>query len=355
MRVSEIAELVGGACEGETDRIIGFAAALDSAGPNDVAFVGNRKAGELAAQSQAGCLLVPSEFPSGRTLIRVADPRAAFARVVARLHPPELPPPGIHPMAVVSPDAHLGEGVSIGPHAVIGVEADIGDDCVIGAGSCVGPRTRLGHGGVLHANVTIYADVTIGRRAIIHSGAVIGADGFGFAMAEDHWEKFPQIGRVEIGDDVEIGANSCIDRAALGVTAIGDGVKIDNMVHIAHNCRIGRHVVIAAQTGLSGAVVVEDYAVIGGQVGIGDKARIESRAVLGSGSGVLTSKIVRSGQVVWGTPARPLKEYLEQLADMARLPSQKRLVKSLTKRLEEIETLVKDLDVRVKEMDQTGS
>src|SRR5208283_449002 len=127
MRVSEIAELVGGACEGETDRIIGFAAALDSAGPNDVAFVGNRKAGELAAQSQAGCLLVPSEFPSGRTLIRVADPRAAFARVVARLHPPELPPPGIHPMAVVSPDAHLGEGVSIGPHAVIGVEADIGD------------------------------------------------------------------------------------------------------------------------------------------------------------------------------------------------------------------------------------
>jgi UDP-3-O-[3-hydroxymyristoyl] glucosamine N-acyltransferase len=134
------------------------------------------------------------------------------------------------------------------------------------------------------------------------------------------YKKFPQIGRVEIGDFVEIGANSCVDRAALGVTSIGEGAKLDNMVHVGHNCRIGRHVVIAAQTGFSGGVVVEDYAVIGGQVGIGDKARIESGAVLGSGCGILTSKIVRSGQVVWGTPARPLKQYLEQLANLARLP-----------------------------------
>jgi UDP-3-O-[3-hydroxymyristoyl] glucosamine N-acyltransferase len=154
---------------------------------------------------------------------------------------------------------------------------------------------------------------------VLHSGCVIGADGFGFVLTPQGYEKFPQIGRVTIGNDVEIGANSCIDRAALGVTAIGDGTKLDNMVHIGHNCQIGRHVVIAAQTGLSGAVVVEDYAVIGGQVGIGDKARIETRAVLGSGSGVLTSKIVRSGEVVWGTPARPLKKYLRQLAAMGRI------------------------------------
>jgi UDP-3-O-[3-hydroxymyristoyl] glucosamine N-acyltransferase len=161
--------------------------------------------------------------------------------------------------------------------------------------------------------------VTIGHRAVLHSGCVLGADGFGFVRAGDHYEKFPQIGRVEIGDDVEIGANSCVDRAALGVTSIGDGTKLDNLVHIGHNCRIGRHVVIAAQTGLSGGVVVEDDAVIGGQVGIGDKARIESGAVLGSGCGVLTSKIVRKGQVVWGTPARPLKQYLKQLANLARM------------------------------------
>ena len=159
---------------------------------------------------------------------------------------------------------------------------------------------------------------------LIHSGAVLGADGFGFVFTNGAYEKFPQIGRVELGNDVEIGANACIDRAALGVTSIGDGTKLDNMVHIAHNCRIGRHVVIAAQTGISGGVIVEDYAVIGGQVGIGDKAIIQSKAVLGSGSGVLTSKIVKGGQVMWGTPARPLKEYLESLATLSKLSKKKR-------------------------------
>jgi UDP-3-O-[3-hydroxymyristoyl] glucosamine N-acyltransferase len=168
---------------------------------------------------------------------------------------------------------------------------------------------------------------------VLHSGCVLGADGFGFVRGPNGYQKFPQIGRVEIGNDVEIGANSCVDRAALGVTRIGDGVKLDNLVHIAHNCSIGRNVVIAAQTGLSGGVVVEDYAVIGGQVGIGDKARIEAGAVLGSGCGILTSKIVRKGQVVWGTPARPLKEHLEQLANLARLPKLRKDVAELEKRV----------------------
>ena len=348
MTVSEIAALVGGTHEGNAARIIQAAAALDTASADEISFVGNRKAVIAAEQSKAGCLLVTSDFPEGRTVIRVDDPRTAFARVLAHLHPPERPLPGIHATAVIAPDAQLGENISIGPHAVIGAEARIGDHSIIGAGTSIGARTQIGQSCHLHANVTIYPGVHIGHRAIVHSGAVIGADGFGFAMAVDHWEKFPQIGCVVIGDDVEIGANTCIDRAALGVTSIGDGVKLDNMVHIAHNCRIGRHVVIAAQTGLSGGVVVEDYAVIGGQVGIGDKARIESRAVLGSGSGVLTSKIIRRGQVVWGTPARPLKEYLEQLALMARLPAEKRRVESLAKQLA-------TLEARVNEMDQTGS
>src|SRR4029077_7519952 len=151
----------------------------------------------------------------------------------------------------------------------------------------------------------------------------IGADGFGYVMDRDRWHKFPQVGRVEIGEFVEIGANSCVDRAALGVTSIGEGTKLDNMVHVGHNCRIGRNVVVAAQTGFSGGVVVEDYAVIGGQVGIGDKARIESHAVLGSGCGILSSQIVLVGQGVWGTPARPLKQHLEQLAYLARLPEER--------------------------------
>jgi UDP-3-O-[3-hydroxymyristoyl] glucosamine N-acyltransferase len=203
---------------------------------------------------------------------------------------------------------------------VIGSDVVIGDMVSIAANAVIGDNVRIGDHSIIHPNVTVYHDVSIGRRTVLHSGAVIGADGFGFILRDGAYENFPQVGRVEIGDDVEIGANSCVDRAALGITRIGSGTKLDNMVHIGHNCSIGRHVVIAAQTGLAGGVVIEDYAVIGGQVGIGDKARIESRAVLGSGAGVLTSKIVRGGQIFWGTPARPLKEHLEQLAVLARLP-----------------------------------
>jgi UDP-3-O-[3-hydroxymyristoyl] glucosamine N-acyltransferase len=207
---------------------------------------------------------------------------------------------------------------------VIGIDASIAATASIGAGCVVGDRVRIGERTILYPRVTLYHDVGIGDDCVLHSGAVIGADGFGFVFQNGAYEKFPQIGRVDIGNRVEIGANSCVDRAALGVTSIGNGTKLDNMVHIAHNCRIGKHVVIAAQTGLSGGVVVEDYAVIGGQVGIGDKARIESKAVLGSGSGVLTSKVVRGGQVMWGTPARPLREHLEQLAVLSRLAKKRK-------------------------------
>jgi UDP-3-O-[3-hydroxymyristoyl] glucosamine N-acyltransferase len=210
----------------------------------------------------------------------------------------------------------------------------------LGATCVVGKRVSLGEGCVLHPHVTVYDNVDIGRGSVLHSGAVIGADGFGYVMEHERWHKFPQVGRVEIGDFVEIGANSCVDRAALGVTSIGEGTKLDNMVHVGHNCRIGRHVVVAAQTGFSGGVVVEDYAVIGGQVGIGDKARIESRAVLGSGCGVLTSKIVHSGETVWGTPARPLRQHLEQLANLARLPELRREVAEMKRRLAELERKV---------------
>jgi UDP-3-O-[3-hydroxymyristoyl] glucosamine N-acyltransferase len=231
----------------------------------------------------------------------------------------------------------FGALCSVGPHAVIGDSTRLGVSCSIGAGCVVGKRVSLGDGCVLYPNVTIYDNVSIGRHSILHSGCVIGADGFGFVMAGDHYEKFPQVGRVEIGDSVEIGANSCVDRAALGVTVIGEGTKLDNMVHVAHNCRIGCHVVVAAQTGFSGGVVVGDYAVIGGQVGVGDKARIEARAVVGSGAGILSSKIVHSGQVVWGTPARALKNHLEQLANLARLPEFRREVADLKRRLGELE------------------
>lgn len=338
MRVSDIARLLDAPLEGDPEREIAAAAPVEGATGSDISFAAGAKAAKLAAASRAGCLLVAPEFDNGAglTVIRVKDPRGAFARVIAALHPPRPVAPGVHPTAVVAGGVALGGGVAIGARVSVEEGASIGAGTSVGAGSVIGRGVKLGERCVVHPNVTLYDGVTVGDRAVLHSGCVIGADGFGFVMNEGRWEKFPQIGTVVIGDDVEIGANSCVDRAALGVTRIGDGAKLDNMVHVGHNCSIGRHVVVAAQTGFSGGVVVEDYAVIGGQVGIGDKARIESRAVLGSGCGVLTSKIVRGGQTVWGTPARPLKEYLEVLAAQARLPEDRRRLAELEKRVAEL-------------------
>jgi UDP-3-O-[3-hydroxymyristoyl] glucosamine N-acyltransferase len=339
MRVRELAEWLGATFEGDGERELAGVAPLETAGASELAFVGSRKAAQQAESSAAGCLIVPLEWPSPsyRTVIRAPEPRTACARAMSRFYPTAELKPGVHATAVIGKDVEMGALVSIGPHAVVGDGTRIGVAASIGAGAIVGKRVVVGEGSVLHPNVTVYDNVDIGRGAILHSGAVIGADGFGYVMEHGRWQKFPQVGRVEIGDFVEIGANSCVDRAALGVTSIGEGTKLDNMVHVAHNCRIGKHVVVAAQTGFSGGVVVEDYAVIGGQVGIGDKARIESRAVLGSGCGVLTSKIVRSGETVWGTPARPLKQHLEQLANLARLPELRREVAELKRRLAELE------------------
>lgn len=317
MQVSELAALLGLEFEGEGSTEILRAAPVEAAGPDEIAFVGNAKAAKAAASSSAGCLIVSPEFPAGRTLLRTTDPRGAFARTLARLHPPPPVENGIHPTAIVHPTAKLGSGVSIGAYSTIGAQVEIGDN------------TRV------FPHVTIYHDVRIGARSIIHSGAVIGADGFGFAFTGERYEKFPQVGRVEIGADVEIGANTCIDRAALGVTRIGEGTKLDNFVHVGHNVVIGKHVVIAAQTGISGGVEIGDYAIIGGQVGIGDKARIESKAVVGSGAGILTSKIVRAGEPVWGTPARPLREYLDQLAQITKISKLRKEVAELKEQIRE--------------------
>ncbi len=322
MRISELASQLGIAYDGDGEVEIDQAAPLDTAVAGQLAFVVTAKAAATALQS-AACLIVPPAYPrpDAQTVLRADNPRAAFARALALLYPEELVRPSIHRSSCIEASASIDPTAQIGPHAVVGAQSIIGAGVRLGTGSVIGADVRIGARSRLYPNVTIYDGVRIGLNAVIHSGAVIGADGFGFAHEGGKYQKFPQVGTVEIGDDVEIGANTCIDRAALGVTKIGNGVKLDNLVHIAHNCRIGDNVVIAAQTGLSGGIVVEDDAVIGGQVGIGDKARIERGAVLGSGCGVLTSKIVRGGQVVWGTPARPLKEYLEQLAVMATLPT----------------------------------
>ena len=337
--VAKVAALCEGVVEGNPDVEISGVNALEDASATELSFVATPKAVAAAMESKAGCLLVGEDFAnvSQRLLIRVTHPRTAFARVIAALYPVKRPPAGIHATAVVAESARIGDGCFVGPRVTIGERVVLQSNCVVEAGAVISDDVEIGEQSLVHSNVTVYARVRIGARAILHSGCVIGADGFGFAFAGDHYEKFPQIGTVEIGDDVEIGANTCVDRAALGVTVIGTGSKLDNMVHIAHNCKIGRHVVIAAQTGLSGGVFVGDYAVVGGQVGVGDKARIEAKAIVGSGAGILTSKIVRAGEPVWGTPARPLREYLEQLANCSRLPQWRKRLEDLEKRIEQVE------------------
>ena len=334
MKVIEIAEWLALPYEGEPDRNVQQAAPIETAGPGEIAFAMARKAKRDVPASQAGCLIVPQDFDNaaGHTIIRAKDPRASFAKVVARLHPPRRPEPGIHPSAVVSPSASIGEGVAIGPLAVISDDVVIGERTSIGAHCFLGPGARIGPDCTLHSGVTIYEKTELGARCILHSGVVLGADGFGFNRTAEGYDKFPQIGRVVVGCDVEMGANSTVDRAALGATTIGNGTKFDNLVHIGHNCSIGRHVIIVAQTGVAGGSVIEDWCVIGGQVGIGDNVRIKSGAILGSKSGVLTGKILPgNGQVYWGVPARPLKEYLETLALQGRLREMKSGLDSLLK------------------------
>ena len=304
-RAGTLAAQLGLELRGNPEQQIRGAAALDDAGagPEQLTFVGHPKVFAAGIASRARCLIALPEFAAaeGQTVIVSSQPRAHFAAALELLFPRQSAGPGIHLTAVVDPTA------------VIDPTAEIGPLVTIGAGVHVGAHS------VLYPRVTVYHGVVIGARCVVHSGAVLGADGFGFERVGATYRKVPQVGTVEIGDDVEIGANTCIDRATLGVTVIGEGTKLDNMVHIAHNCKIGRHVLIAAQTGLAGGVTVGDYAIVGGQVGVGDKARIESGAIIGSGAGILTSKIVRAGEPVWGTPARPLRQYLGQLATLARL------------------------------------
>lgn len=339
MEVRRIAESLGLTYEGDGEREIHGVAELGGAGLSDISFVGSRRSAQSAPESAAGCLIVPLDYPNleKRTAIRSRMPRTDFARCVRIFHPRPANTPGIHPTAFVAPDATLGEGVMLGAGVVVGSGSSVGAHTRVGAGSVIGDRVSIGQHCVIHPNVTIYDDVEVGNSVVVHAGCVVGADGFGFVMSEGQYEQFPQVGRVVLEDRVELGANTCVDRAALGVTWIGEGTKIDNMVHIGHNCRIGRHVVIAAQTGFSGGVVVEDYAVIGGQVGIGDKVRIETRATLGSGCGVLTSKVIRAGEVVWGTPARPLKEYLRQLANLSRIDKLREQMMELRKKVDRLE------------------
>jgi UDP-3-O-[3-hydroxymyristoyl] glucosamine N-acyltransferase len=332
MRASEIAKVVRGELRGE-DVEINVVADIAKAKQGEIAFL---EKGEELPQTEASCVIVPSKFAfrSTSALISVANPKLAFAKIAALLHPAKKRRPEIHQGAIVVASAVIGKDVFIGAFACIGENSSIGAGTQIRAGTQIGEGVKIGKDCVIHPNVFIEDGCMIGDRVVLHAGVVIGADGFGYVrdapttpsaeaaatppQAGGELIKFPQIGTVVIEDDVEIGANTCIDRGALGETRIGEGTKIDNLVQVGHNVLIGKRCVIAAQTGISGSVTIEDDCVIGGQVGFGDHVRVLSGAIIGSQAGVLPGKIVRPG-IWWGTPIQPLDEYKRQNAHVKSL------------------------------------
>jgi UDP-3-O-[3-hydroxymyristoyl] glucosamine N-acyltransferase len=323
--VKEVADFVQASVLGDETVQLSGIASVESAVPGDLIFVDHERNLPLALESGASAVIAP-DFAAGttnsKTVLLAAQPRLAFARAAQLLCPVPPRKVGIHPSATVHSSARLSDGVSVEERVVIGEGVQIGGETRIGAGAVIGAKASIGCNCDLYPNVTVYPGVLIGNRVIIHSGAVLGSDGFGYVRdpATGRYEKFPQIGLLEIEDDVEIGANATIDRGALDATRIGRGTKIDNLVHVGHNCQIGEDVVIAAQTGLSGSAVLENGVVVAGQVGIADHVRVEAGAILGAQCGVPSKKVIRGkGIVFWGTPARPIREYLKELALLARL------------------------------------
>jgi UDP-3-O-[3-hydroxymyristoyl] glucosamine N-acyltransferase len=313
-------QLIG---NGKTE--ISRVASLKSAQGGDLVFVESSRHLKEAMDSYASAVIVkPSdaEITTSKPLLLNANPRLAFATAGQLLYPKQEYAPSIHPLAVVDPRATIAASASIDAHAVVEAGAIVGERCFIACGCYIGSEVAMGDDCEIYPNVVIYSGTTLGRRVTVHAGAVLGSDGFGFVRDEKfgRYVKFPQVGRLVIGDYVEIGANCTIDRGALDETVIGPGTKLDNMVHIGHNASIGANVVIAAQTGVSGSSSVGDECIVGGQVGIADHVTIEPGAILGAQSGIPSNKTIRGkGVVFWGTPARPIKEYLKELAVLSRL------------------------------------
>lgn len=337
LTASELAARVGGRIVGDGSVAIQSVADLERASEGEIAYVEDEKVFDLAKKSRASCLIVPlGAAIDSACRIEVAKPKLAFALIAEALHPPKRLEPSIHPTAVIVESADVALTASIGPQVCIGEHSRVGVGTQILAGASIGDSVAIGSDCVIHPNVVVYDNVTIGNRVILHAGVVIGADGFGYVRDEHSHHKFPQIGTVVIEDDVELGANTCVDRAALGRTRIGRGTKIDNLVHVGHNCDIGERVVIAGQTGISGSVTIEDDCIIGGQVGFGDHIRVQSGAVIGSKAGILPGKIVRPG-VWWGIPIQPLDEYKRLNAHISRLPHMRKELKELTERVKMLE------------------
>ncbi len=337
MKIEDVADFLDGNLTSKGETEVFRVASLENAQTGEISFIEKAEFSESAQNTKASCLIIPENFnaPLPCSYIKVKNPKIAFAKIAEVLHQSKKQF-GIRPTAQIAASAKLGKDVFIGAFVCIGENAEIGDNTQIFESVKIAENTKIGKDCFVFPNVVIYENVSIGNTCKLHAGVVIGADGFGFVRDAERYIKFPQIGSVVIEDEVEIGANSCIDRGALGETRIGKGTKIDNLVQIAHNVQIGKRVVIAAQTGISGSTIIEDDCVIGGQVGFGDHATVKSGAIIGSKAGILPGKIVRRG-IWWGVPVQPLSEYKRQNAHVKSLPRLREEIKELKKQVAALE------------------
>jgi UDP-3-O-[3-hydroxymyristoyl] glucosamine N-acyltransferase len=336
--LGDLATLVGGQLVGgEATLSIATAATLETATPRDITLVDSADKLHLLAKSAAAAAIVPAgSGPLDRPCIEVADVHAAFAAAINCFRPPRpAPRRGVSPQAAVDPSARLSPDVEIHPFASVGADCEIGAGVTIHSGARLMPGCRIGAGSTIHPNAVLYENTVVGQRCIVHANAVLGAYGFGYKVADGRYQLSAQLGWVELGDDVEVGAATTIDRGTYGPTTIGTGTKLDNLVMIAHNCRLGRHNMICSQVGVAGSTSTGEWVVMAGQVGVRDHVHIGDKAVLGARSGV--SCDIEPGKTVLGEPAIDLRDRKLQLATISKLPEMRKDLKQIAARLEALE------------------
>ncbi len=333
--LSRLVDVLGGQLSGSGEIEITGAAGIAEAGPGQITFIAGPQYIRDLEKSRAAAVLVPLDTPALRLpSVRVKNPKLAFARVLELLYVTPYTAAGISDKASIAPTASIGRECSIHPFAVVADRAVIGDRVTIHSGCFIGTESRVGDDTVIHPNVSIGANISVGSRVIIHAGAVLGSDGFGFVTDGGRHHKIPQVGRVIIEDDVEIGANSTIDRATLGSTIIRKGTKIDNLVHVAHNVTIGEHCLLAGQVGVAGSSILGNYVVLGGQAGVGDHLSVGDRVMAGGGTAI--TRDVEPGQVIAGYNAMPLRDWLRVQVILPKLPELKKLISLLEKQVQEL-------------------
>ena len=330
MKLAQIVERFGGRLEGDPGVEVNGVSGVEFAGPDEATFAVDEATLVQAEASPACCVIVPEDARrSAKPLIRCESPNVYAADLLEFFHPAPAPAAGVHSSAVIAETARVSDRASIGPQVTVGEHCRIADGVQLRSGVCLGDNCEIGEGTIIHPNVTVYANTRIGARVLIHAGAVIGADGFGFFPDRGRLRKWPHVGNVVIEDDVEIGANACIDRAKFGTTLVERGARIDNLVQVAHNCRVGRGSILAGQTGLSGSVVLQEGVTCAGQVGIADHLTIGSGATLAAQTGVMVD--VPPGAVHFGTPSKPHRRAMQETAMLGFLTDNARAVRGLVR------------------------